>query len=507
MKNTSRHRLLLTLSAGLLLFFGTCVPKGVFGPDPRQMILQKLFDEISQNDGGAHKNSLYSLTKENRISPCTLPFKCSWILQTPNIWGVPAKNVKPNAGRHVLDEMTDAIRNAETFVDITTLSEVTLDSMITSGEFTREIIAAIRSLAENNKTVTIRIMGGTAPIVPYTSARKLLKAIVAEVGPIKTGKLKIYVAAQKVADLSWNHSKIIAVDGSRAIIGGQNLWDVYLGPTPIHDLNVQLQGSSALSMHQFIDTLWGNVCASVNPLYAGRPYYWESGAKDITRACLPKSGVKNVPDSGDVWVLAAGRLGTGPKIAADDVAMLSAFDMAKDSIYISQQSLYVPPFVGFWEKAVTKLGDALARGVKIYYVQSNPLTPDYSGATLKVIGDHLRAAARRSKNNNRTNKELNALLCKNLNLAELRFNNTDDTWPDARGNKRFFGNHAKFFMIDDLLFYVGSRNLYRADLQEFGVFMSDATAVANIKANYWDPLWNFSKRTRVSGAGAASCIF
>ena len=145
------------------------------------------------------------------------------------------------------------------------------------------------------------------------------------------------MAAQKVADLSWNHSKIIAVDGSRAIIGGQNLWDVYLGPTPIHDLNVQLQGSSALSMHQFIDTLWGNVCASVNPLYAGRPYYWESGAKDITRACLPKSGVKNVPDSGDVWVLAAGRLGTGPKIAADDVAMLSAFDMVKDSIYISQQ--------------------------------------------------------------------------------------------------------------------------------------------------------------------------
>jgi len=51
--------------------------------------------------------------------------------------------------------------------------------------------------------------------------------------PISTGKLQIYVGAQRTTPWSWNHAKMVAVDGLTALLGGENLWaDVYLEGQP-----------------------------------------------------------------------------------------------------------------------------------------------------------------------------------------------------------------------------------------------------------------------------------
>jgi hypothetical protein len=50
---------------------------------------------------------------------------------------------------------------------------------------------------------------------------------------------------------------------------------------------------------------------------------------------------------------------------------------------------------------------------------------------------------------------INAMLCRHVHLAPFRFG-PDATWP--RGIP--IANHAKFWMVDDRAFYIGSDNVY-----------------------------------------------
>jgi hypothetical protein len=68
-------------------------------------------------------------------------------------------------------------------------------------------------------------------------------------------------------------------------------------------------------------------------------------------------------------------------------------------------------------------------------------------------------------------------------------------------------NHAKFWMVDDLAFHVGSDNLYPHNLQEFGYVVESAALAREALAAYWEPLWTFSNRvatamTRTAGPAA-----
>ena len=98
--------------------------------------------------------------------------------------------------------------------------------------------------------------------------------------------------------------------------------------------------------------------------------------------------------------------------------------------------------------------------------------------------------------------ELDALLCRRLHIAPLRLG-PDATWPD----KVPIGNHAKFWMVDDRVFYIGSDNLYPVDLQEFGFIVDSRAAAADLRRRYWDPMWRWSSQAAISGAGAPRCVF
>ncbi|MBA1203680.1 phospholipase [Pseudomonas capeferrum] len=57
--------------------------------------------------------------------------------------------------------------------------------------------------------------------------------------------------------MTWNHTKIIAVDGVQSFVGGHNLnTDLFKSYPPVHDVSVKVLGKAALSAQLFLNELW-----------------------------------------------------------------------------------------------------------------------------------------------------------------------------------------------------------------------------------------------------------
>jgi len=68
---------------------------------------------------------------------------------------------------------------------------------------------------------------------------------------------RLYIVPPTTSGVSWNHSKIIAVDGNVLHTGGHNLYDAhYLRKNPIHDLSVEFDGRVAHDGHRFANDQW-----------------------------------------------------------------------------------------------------------------------------------------------------------------------------------------------------------------------------------------------------------
>ncbi|WPK02702.1 hypothetical protein R6U79_10770 [Pseudomonas putida] len=59
------------------------------------------------------------------------------------------------------------------------------------------------------------------------------------------------------AKMTWNHTKIIAVDGVESFVGGHNLnMDLFRNYPPVHDVSVKVLGKAALAAQQFLNEMW-----------------------------------------------------------------------------------------------------------------------------------------------------------------------------------------------------------------------------------------------------------
>jgi hypothetical protein len=97
---------------------------------------------------------------------------------------------------------------------------------------------------------------------------------------------------------------------------------------------------------------------------------------------------------------------------------------------------------------------------------------------------------------------LDALVCRRLHLAPLRLG-SEDAWPSGKP----LGVHAKFWMVDERAFYIGSENLYPTELQEFGYIVENRLAVQTALRDYWNKVWEWSRRAAISGSDAPVCVF
>ena len=136
---------------------------------------------------------------------------------------------------------------------------------------------------------------------------------------------------------------------------------------------------------------------------------------------------------------------------------------------------------------------------------------DSVAASMQTLAHHLREAVQRRfevrdpkwRYQIRTGPDpVNALLCERVHLAPFRFG-PDDRWPDRQP----IATHAKFWIVDSRVFYIGSDNMYPVNLQEFGYIVDDAKAAQEVIDAYWTPLWQWSSRVAVSGSGVKNCIF
>ena len=523
-------------------------------PEASAPLIEQAFNQLKKTDPEHRLRGItYQLSADNKLNT-------GWLIQSPNVWGMPASAiaVEPLAcpgcdadlqlpacspatpcsigkcaplrasvvrvgqtprsfclghSDALIDRFYDPIAGARHVVDIALL-QPPADVRLLAG-----LRNAITAIAASGRHVTVRILVGSYPPAGV-DALAFIQDLVHDAESVHGSHLRLVVGTIRSCNneaacqgLSWNHAKILAVDGQRAIVGGHNTWTSdYLLDAPVYDISMELSGSAARDAHRFADALWGYVCArpDTDPLNVA---YRFSAHHAITKGCLPSIHLpyRRGADGG-VSVLAVGRLGKGIATTFSDQSLIARtllLGAARHSIRMVQQDVAfaVNGIDPIWpDAALERISDLITqRRGDAYIVLSNlgaaGAVGHYSyGVRLETVANRiLEVAAQRS---HLAHRHLVDLMCRHLHLAPLRFG-LDQTWP---GN-RPIAVHAKFWMVDDRVFYIGSENLYPANLQEFGYIVEDATASAQVRADLWARAWQWSQRAAISGSEAHACVF
>ena len=210
------------------------------------------------------------------------------ILDTPHVWGLPfGKEIMPQAKVRQAEferAIVEIIQKSQFRCDLSSLNSPDPD-------WTRAIMGAMDT-ALTEKTgrkapTQFRFLFGQTPLYPmtpppnYTDFQGALIRLVRarskfwEVMPeiwigrfyrlekgIKSGVLAKFkspgmIESSDNTKMTWNHSKIIAVDGTEALVGGHNLnMDLFRSYPPVHDVSVVVHGDAAYGSQLFINQMW-----------------------------------------------------------------------------------------------------------------------------------------------------------------------------------------------------------------------------------------------------------
>ncbi|WP_241741130.1 phospholipase D-like domain-containing protein [Streptomyces sp. L2] len=430
--------------------------------------------------------------------------------------------------------MTQNISAARDTVDISSLAP------LPNGAFEDAIIAGLKASVAAGHRLRVRILVGAAPIyhinvIPATYRDALL----AKLGDAAHGiTLNVASMTTSKTSFSWNHTKLLVVDGRSVITGGINDWkDDYIDTShPVWDVDLALTGPAARTAGHYLDTLWSWTCRN-----AGHPAkVWlaaSSGAPCMSTMEQDREQATgqdmSAPDHpGDIPVIAVGGLGVGirdsdpspsspPALPAapgsacgihahdntnadrgydsvnpEESALRSLIGSAREHIEISQQDLNgtCPPLPRYDIRLYDTLAAKLAAGVKVRIVVSDPANRGLIGSggysqirSLSEISDILRDRLTRLTGDRAS---ANSALCANLQLAEFR-SAASDKWRDGHP----YALHHKLVSVDDSAFYIGSKNLYPAWLQDFGYIVESPAAARQLKAKLLDPEWTYSRQT------------
>lgn len=456
---------------------------------------------------------------------------CGAIWPSSGVPGAPRRKVCLGHSDGLVDRLHAFVAGARRSVDVTLLQPVT------DTRFLAAFRRGLFDLALSGRPVEVRVLIGQYP-PSGTDAAAFLKELVSEAKDVPNGRLTVHVAAmrscsafEKCDSFSWNHAKIVSIDGREALVGGHNLWSAdYLIDNPVHDLSMVVRGPAANSASRYADRLWRYVCDNVGKQSASIQVVAFTGGQSLpnTSCPLPVAPQQSAATAGagGVPILAVGRLGAG--ISPDfgnysELARNLMFSAARKSIRIVQQDLGFRlgrSDILFPESDFERFADFLQKGDgEIFIVLSNDGSignagfPYHNEVPIVALARRLRdvLARRFEKKNERGMVDLsprkgpdpvNALLCSRVHIAPFRFG-PDETWPGGKT----IANHSKLWMVDDRVFYIGSDNMYPVNLQEFGYIVDDRRAAQELLDAYWTPLWQWSQRAAVSGDGARSCIF
>jgi len=416
------------------------------------------------------------------------------------------------------DKMKEIMSKTTTWCDLMSLGPP-------DGVFLTKIKEALATICEtaksSEKPIVIRMMFGNIVGMP-TNCDKVLKELTNDLP--ESANIQLWVGAWRKG-ASWNHAKIIAVDGRYLHTGGHNLWDYhYLKNNPVHDLSIELEGRVTHDGHLFANEQWqyierkqsgcaGN-CAEKIP--DGLPLIWKSRVTiseypiGVATEFPPKYIPNQVPRyeiaDGSVPMITMGRQGALVYKKPADDAFLAMIGAAKHIIRMSLQDIgpvCIPktkialPGLKWPKPLLNALAKAIyLRGVDVEIVVSNPhsipgglsmVEANYgNGWTCVDVASEI---VKRIKKMfpGAPDERLRNMVNSNLRICFIRHAKSSE-YADGKT----IGNHSKFFIIDDIASYTGSQNLYMCDLAEWGVLIDDATETKKMLNDFWNPLWEAS---------------
>ena len=394
------------------------------------------------------------------------------------------------------------------------------------GVFMTAMQAALKQLHDKNKKIIVRMMFGNIVAAPV-NCDKVIKALTKDI-PSETTHLRLWVGAWRKG-VSWNHAKIVAVDGNLLHTGGHNMWDGhYLKHDPVHDLSLELNGRVTHDSHlyaneqwQFIERMQNSICGYViDKLPDNIPLLLKSRVtvsefpakmasiyppvytKGLVPKVLPVRGERQVP------IISMGRYGTITRFGRrpSDDGILAMLKSAKTIIRMALQDLgpvripgtkiTVPGLV--WPHAyMSALGRVIwERGVDVEIVVSNPgsvpggLSPaeasyGYGWSCVDVAAEIIKTI--RQQFPDASDVALREKVAANLRVCFLRTKQGQE-WEDGQT----IGLHSKHFIVDDICCYIGSQNLYICDLAEWGLVIDHKEQVQSFMNEYWSPMWSTS---------------
>ena len=198
------------------------------------------YDTLRTSHSWYH-HQLWNITSGKVVGP---------LHQTPRTaWMSPTDPPEGNDGWFP-EKLAEIISRTEHFCDIMSLSPP-------DGQFLDEIKKALAVIADKAtvrlEPITIRMMFGNIIGMPV-NCDAVIKSLTEDLP--ENSNIHVWVGAWRKG-VSWNHAKIIAVDGHYLHTGGHNMWDPhYLRNNPIHDLSLELEGKVAKDGHLFANEQW-----------------------------------------------------------------------------------------------------------------------------------------------------------------------------------------------------------------------------------------------------------
>jgi hypothetical protein len=464
-------------------------------------IYQALRASGTKGDG-----TIYALTEGNLIEQQ---------LDTPQLWGHnPAEFDYVPAAVNLTTAIEDLIATATSTVDISVLYP------FPSGRF----FAAIRTglLRSQASELRVRITAGFYyPIQPLVDPVAVIDDFIRSLGIPEERDVSVYVAGMQTWATSWNHAKLIIVDGQRAISGGHNLWsDDYTQFAPVSDVSFRFSGPAAKTGEAFINNIWARMWYDPDaPRLETPPLFWSRFGFQGTVGPAPRVTFDGVASpAGNTRMLALGRAGINleplfPVVQSDNaslVAKILAVQMSDRHVRMSQQMLGGSPLGEYDLQFFPVLRDHIIGGKELSLIISDTgattQTHDsYSGDGVEATARHF-AQAIRAARPDMPRDELIALLTNNLHIGPTRIY---DKQPDDPAAKSWMwrdgeealepANHAKVMIFDEDGFYFGSDNAYAMPfnpfgMQEFGFMVDGQTETRAFLQNYWDKAWSYSSQ-------------
>ncbi|MEV4924254.1 phospholipase D-like domain-containing protein [Streptomyces roseoverticillatus] len=450
-----------------------------------------------------------------------------WLLQTPGCWGDANCTERPGTKR-LLARMTENISKATRTVDISTLAP------FPDGAFQDAIVAGLKKSVENGNKPKVRVLVGAAPVYHMNVLpSKYRDDLRDKLGKAADG-ITLNVASMTTSKtaFSWNHSKLLVVDGQSAITGGINSWKGdYVDTThPVSDVDLALTGPAAGSAGRYLDQLWSWTCENKSNIAS----VWFAASPGA--GCMPTmekdANPVAAPATGNVPVIAVGGLGVGIKdsdpsssfrpelpsapdtkcvvglhdntnadrdydtVNPEESALRALVGSARSHVEISQQDLNAtcPPLPRYDVRLYDALAAKLAAGVKVRIVVSDPANRGAVGSggysqikSLNEISDVLRNRLSLLPGGAQGAK---TAMCSNLQLATARSSDSAK-WADGKP----YAQHHKLVSVDGSAFYIGSKNLYPSWLQDFGYVVESPEAAEQLDSELLAPQWKYSQAT------------